>query len=419
MRQLLTTRLSLCLGSLFLFTHCSGGTTPFDGTGAGGGAIGSAGGATGTGSTNAGIGGGTVDPGVGGSGTTVGAGGEIGNSGGTGGAVGNAGGAIGSDGGAVGNAGGAVGSDGGAVGSDGGATGVGGSGEDLDGGGKANAVPGETTDVVQDYLRLGEIRILNNNWGSHELGCDVANPPKTTMDVYVDNEGSFGWHFNRGDCADASNTSQPDFPQVEFGIHPFGLYNELVTSPNFSSTILLPRQLTDITSASVTVDQFTLALGGNQSSWNSAMEFWLSEGDPRSPSGEVQVHTEVMAWWGWNGNRWPCDEPYGTDGSNGSEGQTVGAYTVCHQSDTWAGNQWRYYQFRAGSSSTNFNGKIDVGAFLQYLQQKDSDTYHGDLWLTRMEVGTEIDDMTEGTVKMRGITFEVNGVSKSAIIGTP
>lgn len=280
-----------------------------------------------------------------------------------------------------------------------------------------NAVRGESTNVVQDYLRLGEIRILNNNWGSAELGC---NAPTSTMDVFVDNEGKFGWNFNRGDCAYngdpnavpavSANTSQPDFPQVEFGVHPFGIGSDLATSPEFSSTTLLPLQLKDITSASVTVDQSTLTLGG-QSSWNTAMEFWLSDGDPRLPNGQVTVHTEVMAWWGWNGNRWPCGP---TDGSNGSEGQSVEGYTVCHQSETWAGNKWRYYQFRAGSSSTSFSGKIDVGAFLDYLRGKG---YSGDLWLTRMEVGTEIDDMTDGTFRMNGITFEVNGESRSAIIG--
>ncbi len=297
----------------------------------------------------------------------------------------------------------------------GGTTGGGGSGTggvDLDQNGKATACPGETTDVPQEYLRLGEIRILNNNWGSEDLGCSA---PTSTMSVFVDADRTFGWNFRRGDCADNGNppdvqpdTSHPDFPQVEFGIHPFGVGSDLATSPEFSSTTLLPLQIKDITSASVTLDNLSISLGG-ASSWNLAMEFWLSSGDPRN-SGGVDVHTELMAWWGWNGGRWPCEGA----SDNVQAGQS---YTLCHQDDNWAGGQWRYYQFRAGDGSdgnirNNFSGTINIKAFLDYLMTKPG--YSGDLWLTRMEVGSEIDDNTDGSVRMSGITFEVNNESRSA-----
>jgi hypothetical protein len=36
-----------------------------------------------------------------------------------------------------------------------------------------------------------------------------------------------------------------------------------------------------------------------------------------------------------------------------------------------------------------------------------------DLWLARIEVGSEIDDSTSGSVKLKNISFEVNGTSKS------
>ena len=35
------------------------------------------------------------------------------------------------------------------------------------------------------------------------------------------------------------------------------------------------------------------------------------------------------------------------------------------------------------------------------------------MWLTRMEVGTEIDDNTQGSVNIKNLTFEVNGMSRS------
>jgi len=39
--------------------------------------------------------------------------------------------------------------------------------------------------------------------------------------------------------------------------------------------------------------------------------------------------------------------------------------------------------------------------------------FSGDYWLTRIEVGTEVDDNTSGEAKIKGLTFEINGTSKS------
>jgi hypothetical protein len=340
-----------------------------------------------------------------------------GNSGVTGGNSGVTGGNSGVTGGNSGVTGGTSGVTGGSGGSTGGS-----SGSDLDQNGKAIACAGDSTAVAQDYLRLGEIRILNNNWGSEDLGCS-----NSSMDVFVEQSGAFGWNFSRGDCAANGDgvttfpdTSHPDFPQVEFGINPFGIGDPDVTSPEFSSTTLLPAQLSTITSASMTLDNLNISLS-QSSSWNLAMEFWLSTADPRQPTASVDVHTELMAWWGWNTNRWECGT---TDNNSGPpHGDTVSSsgrsYVLCHQSDNWANGKWRYYQFRAGngdngSSSSSFNGTIDVGAFIDYLV--NSRGYSRDLWLTRLEVGSEIDDDTAGTVRMNGITFEVNGETRSAVL---
>jgi hypothetical protein len=286
-----------------------------------------------------------------------------------------------------------------------------------DKGGKTNALPGTTADAAQDYLKLGEIRILNNNWGSEDLGCTA---PKSTMSVFVNQDQSFGWNFNRGDCAGAMDSSHPDFPQLEFGIHPFGIGNALVTSPEFSSTTLLPLQIKDIMTASVTLDNFNIALQ-NQSSWNIAMEFWLSERNPVTDP-NPGVYAELMTWWGWDQGRWPCNINGGTGVSYGDK-VSAGSmeYTLCHQSDNWA-DGWRYYQFRAGDGSdgnikNNFSGKVDVKAMLEYLVTKRG--YSRDLWVSRVEVGSEIDDNTSGTVSMKSVIFEVNGMNRSQVIGTP
>lgn len=275
---------------------------------------------------------------------------------------------------------------------------------DVDQNGKLNAAVGESTSGAQDYLRLGEIRILNNNWGSAERGCD------TQMSVFVDQDRSFGWKFDRGACG--GDGSQPDFPQVEFGIHPFGIGNPLVTSPEFSSTTLLPAQIKDLASVGVNVDNLRISLQAQQS-WNITMEFWLSERDPVNDP-NPGVYAEVMTFWGWQAARWACDNEDNHNVQSGGK-----SYKLCHQRDDWANGQWRYYQFRAGdgtdgNSSQSFSGDVDVKAFLDYLVNERG--YSPELWVTRLEVGSEIDDNTSGEVRLDGITFEVNGERRSDVI---
>jgi hypothetical protein len=58
------------------------------------------------------------------------------------------------------------------------------------------------------------------------------------------------------------------------------------------------------------------------------------------------------------------------------------------------------------------NFKLDVKAMLTWVMN----TYPGfstDYWLTRIEIGTEVDDSTNGTARLSGIQFEVNGTTKS------
>jgi hypothetical protein len=298
---------------------------------------------------------------------------------------------------------------GGAGGSAGGG-GNSGSGPDVDQEGKMNATPGSMTSTPQDYLRLGEIRILNNNWGSEELGCDAM------MSVFVDQSRNIGWNFNRGNCDTANTNSKPDFPQIEFGIHPFGIGDSRVTSPEFSSTTLLPIQIKNVQSASVNISNLT-ATFQQESSWNITFEFWISERNPLEPN--PGVYAELMTFWGWQDGRWPSPPngmgPMGNGAGNqvSSGGKT---YTLWVQDDAWASGQWRYFQFRDdGGPQKNFNGTLDVKPFLDYLV--NSRQYSPEFWISRLEVGSEIDDDTQGTVQMSNISFEVNGQTRAAVIG--
>ena len=68
-----------------------------------------------------------------------------------------------------------------------------------------------------------------------------------------------------------------------------------------------------------------------------------------------------------------------------------------------------------GGSTNSVSGRIDVKALLDWLVSNAG--YSRELWVTRFEIGSEIDDDTKGTVTLRNVTFEVNGTSKTPRFG--
>jgi hypothetical protein len=264
------------------------------------------------------------------------------------------------------------------------------SGDDI------NTQKGVETSVSQAYFKMGDLRLINNDWGSQELGCN------SSYKIFINNDGSFGWEFNRATCGGATGNSQPDYPEVEFGIHPFGTQKDLVTSPDFSSTTLLPLQIKNINSASVTIDQMNIELQ-NAKSWNLNFEMWFATQHPITGSHNC-AYAEIMVFWGWQDNRWPCDQEGTLNSGNNS-------YAFCHLGENW-GCGWQYIQFRVnGGPMRNYSGSLDVKAILDWLVSNRG--FSQDLWVSRMEIGSEIGDTTSGKVTVRSITFEVNGVSKS------
>ena len=234
--------------------------------------------------------------------------------------------------------------------------------------------------------------------------------------------------------------SDPDFPEIEFGVAPFGMTSSLLTTPNFSSTTLLPIQISAINSASVTLSSFDLSFT-SPTYWDANFEFWISKNDP-TKNADAGVYAEIIIFLGWETNRqngatgaggWACSVP-------GSKGP-VSNLQLCHQRDDWGGSNntyWRFFNFVNGdgtdgnSSMTIGNSgsgqTFDIKAILSWIMSNYANPtttgmdpakgnatakFDSSMWLTRIEVGTEIDDNTNGAAQVKNVTFEINGTSKT------
>jgi hypothetical protein len=428
---------SSCLAALFSFARCAAPSSgpPQGGTGGessntggttGAGGSSSTGGTTGTGGTSSSTGGTT---GAGGKGGTTGAGGSV-STGGTTGKGGSGTGGTSSTGGTTGSGG---------SNSTGGTTGTGGSpgtgGTTVDQGGVALATvnsgcisadppTGPTPPAQPYYFNLGDMRLINNRWGSDKLNCSG-----TSESVCINSDGTIGWNFNRPTCG--GMRGDPDFPEVEFGVAPFGNTSSNLTSPTYSSTTLLPIQLSALNSATLNMSNYnTTITSGNTSYWDSNFEFWISQKDPTT-NANAGVYAEIIMFIGYESGRtsstatpeagWTCDHS-GTVNAGGT------MFNLCHQSDTWANSQWRFFNFNLSNAPQNsFNGTVDIKAILSWVMSNygtstassggGMGSFNNSMYLTRIEVGTEIDDTTAGSVKISNLTFNINGTAKSITLG--
>ncbi|MGL1937096.1 MAG: hypothetical protein OCD01_18860 [Fibrobacterales bacterium] len=260
-----------------------------------------------------------------------------------------------------------------------------------------------------DQLNMGDMYLLNNKWGSDDAQCS------STYELFINEDYTFGWEFDRPDCGyNKAEGDLPDYPQLDIGIMPHN--KEPTDELSISTSAILPVQVKDINTASVTLDNFRIDLT-QDNSWNINFEMWLTREDPRDtlvPNPKI----ELMVLWGWNENRWGCNQVGGKFDSNLNLDAGSLSYTLCHQGDDWGGQDstWDYYQFRAESgeyekSKPFFSGTLDINDALDWLV-----THAGiseDLWVTRFVIGSEIDNNTAGTVTFDDVVFEINGVEKS------
>lgn len=382
-------------------TGAAGGAGSASATGAGGSAVSTTTSGTGgsaTGGNSSTTGGGSDLAGAGGNRPAAGTGGGAGSSNGASGGNDGAGASA-----AAGTSGlaGSAGTKGESAGADAGATG-GAGGSVIPGEKKANVVAPASTSVPSDYFVMGETRLINNNWGAQSLGC------KAPYQIFVNADKTFGWKWDRASVTCGGNKSKPDYPEVEFGIHPFGLSKQLVTTPDYSSTTVLPIQVKDVKTASVTIDG--LSLSGPDKSWNMNFEMWFDDQNPVTGT-HTTAYGETMNWFGWSSDQ------YNWNGVVGTLDTGAQKWNLYLSRDAWPdgqAQQWKYRQWRAQTSSNTFSGTVDIKKILDHLT--GSENWPTSLWIARFEVGTELDDGSSGTVTIKKITFEVNGQTRETEI---
>lgn len=236
-------------------------------------------------------------------------------------------------------------------------------------------------------LGLGEMHALTNEW---------TDPAADTC-TFLDMDGTFGWKWTRGATGTGDHPTYPNYPEIEFGINPWNM-----KGIDVPTTTLLPLQLKDFKSASMTLDVNT-QINGN-GGWNLAFEMWLADSNPAL--GPAKPKGEIMVFLSNDNNYWPTSPE--TNQTLNDGGHDFKLYV---SSDTWG--TWGYYrQYRLDAHDGKFNGKLDIYAFLKhYLQDEHWD---GNLWVTRFEIGNEVYQNSGGTTTFKSLSFEVNGQTRSA-----
>lgn len=238
-------------------------------------------------------------------------------------------------------------------------------------------------------IHLGEVRLLTNEW----------TDPEADTCIFLDQQGQFGWTWTRGATGMGENPNYPNYPEAEFGINPWN-----ASGLDTSSTDVLPLQLKDFTSASMTLDVFT-DVGGNNSGWNLAFEMWLSDTDPTL--GPANPKGEIMVFLSNEPNYYPASPETGEVLNDGERD-----YKLYVSSDSWG--TWGYYrQYRLDTHDGKFNGKLNIHAFLKHYLENEG--WDGNLWVTRFEIGNEVYQNSGGTTTFENLSFEVNGQTRAAL----
>jgi hypothetical protein len=242
------------------------------------------------------------------------------------------------------------------------------------------------------------MHLLSNRW----------TDPMTAETLFVNADSSFGWTWNRG----ATGPTTPNYPEIEFGVNPWGMtmYGDLT---NVSTTDLLPAQVQNIHSASMTIDVNANIMNPG-TGWNLAFEMWLSPVDPTKAM--TNPAYEIMVFFANQPSYYPttpgCDQSATSYGCGSQVVDGTHNYTLFYANTNWGTPAYTYLQFRdsADGSSGQFAGKLDIYKFLQAAKLP------GNLYLTRFELGDETSQGGQGTTTIKSLSFEVNGAIEAALM---
>jgi hypothetical protein len=145
--------------------------------------------------------------------------------------------------------------------------------------------------------------------------------------------------------------------------------------------------------------------------WNMNFEMWFTDQHPVTGN-HMGAYAETMNWFGWDSEQYSDWPDYGTKSLDAGA-----TYTLGHADDAWPPGQspqWKYRQYRLQSSTRQYSGTVDVKKILDYMV--NTEHWPNTLWISRFEVGTELDDGSAGTLTMKKVTFEVNGQKRATEI---
>ncbi|HVY32737.1 MAG TPA: hypothetical protein VHB79_39650 [Polyangiaceae bacterium] len=256
-------------------------------------------------------------------------------------------------------------------------------------------MPGESCAGMA--IHLGEMQIFPNEW----------NDPRAETCVYLNADGTFGWHWVNGDFSVPVgpdmpglmvNKDWPNYPELEFGINPWNKQGL-----DRSTTTLLPKKLGEVNEASMTVDVATEVSGGK---WNLAFELWLADNNPETHPGSKAV-AEVMVFFGNEEGYYPS-EPKTNEKLNDGEHE----YVLYESRDDWGDTKdQKYRQYRLSNGGKAYSGKLNIGKFLQHYVEQG---FSKDAWLTRFELGNEVYTGAQGKTVVKSVSFSVNGETRQA-----
>ncbi|MGL1902082.1 MAG: cadherin repeat domain-containing protein [Fibrobacterales bacterium] len=242
-------------------------------------------------------------------------------------------------------------------------------------------------------FELGDFRLFNEAWGSRELACDQA-----IYQTSIETSGTLLWNFSRDICLGGSD--RPDHVGIQLGTHGYG-DNPVFLLPNTSSTTILPIQISNINSLMLDIEN--LEITSENDEFFAHMINLVFTTEIPSPHSHGIIYSEMPIFLNWNPGRWACD----LNAINPSLIEEIKSnqitFDLCHQYE----DGYRYFQFRHSNDTLNtYTGAFSIQPFINYAINTAG--FPDSLWLSAIELKSEINNNASGSVSLDNISVHVN-----------